>query len=197
VCRVPSVACQAVSCEYGAVHGRDVAPIDGAELGGQGGDMTSREWPGEPDLSPQRQPEVSTPSDVGQEWPAPSPADPVRSIMVHTVLTIDAGASLREVAEALHRGGVGALVVTEGAQPSGVVSERDVVRALAEGGDPDAVWAGDSMTPDPIWADPEQTIAEVAEQMRLHEIRHVPVRQDGQLAGIVSMRDVLDVLLPG
>jgi CBS domain-containing protein len=137
--------------------------------------------------------------EVGGEfrWPTLTPADPVASIMVPAVLTVDGGASLRQVAAALHQGGVGALVVTENDRPTGIVSERDVVRALSEGGDPDSIWAADSMTPDPLWVDADQSIAEVAEQMRLHEIRHVPVREHGELAGIVSMRDILDVLLPG
>ena len=151
--------------------------------------MTSRDGPDE----------LGETDEVDDElrWPALTPADPVGSIMVPAVLTVDGGASLREVAIALQRGGVGALVVTENDRPTGIVSERDVVRALAEGGDPDSIWAADSMTPDPLWVDSDQPIAEVAEQMRLHEIRHVPVREHGELAGIVSMRDVLDVLLPG
>lgn len=117
--------------------------------------------------------------------------------MIPTVLTVQTGASLREVAEALHRAGVGAAVVTDADQPVGIVSERDVVRALAEGGDPDSIWAGDAMTPDPVWSGPDDEIAAVAEAMRLHEIRHVPVRSQGRLIGIVSVRDVLDVLMPG
>lgn len=127
----------------------------------------------------------------------PRLADPVRSIMTSPVSRIASGASLREVAQVLDELGVGALVVVQDEVPVGIVSERDVVRALAEGGDPEQVWAGDVMAPDPVWARGEDSIALVATVMRDVEVRHVPVRDRNGLVGIVSLRDVLDVLLAG
>jgi len=67
----------------------------------------------------------------------------MRSPMSTSASQIDGHASLRRVAEVLTAADVGALVVIEGERTLGVVSERDVVRTLAEGGDPDAVRAAD------------------------------------------------------
>ena len=84
-------------------------------------------------------------------WGGPAPTDPVRTIMSTPVSQVDGQASLREVAEALTSAGVGALVVVDGERTLGVVSERDVVRALAQGGDPDLVWAADVLAPETVW----------------------------------------------
>jgi len=65
------------------------------------------------------------------------PGDPIRSIMAFPVAEIDAQATLREVADALTFAEVGALLVVDGTTALGVVSERDVVHALARGGDAD------------------------------------------------------------
>ena len=77
---------------------------------------------------------------------------------------------------------------------SGIISERDVTRAMAEGAEPDAVWAADVMTPEPIAADPEDTILAAAERMITANIRHLPVLNGTGPVGVVSARDVLRAL---
>jgi CBS domain-containing protein len=68
-------------------------------------------------------------------------------------------------------------------------------RALAEGADPDEVWAADVMTEPVMWVTPDDTTSSVAELMELGGVRHVPVREGGRAVGMVSVRDVLDVLV--
>jgi CBS domain-containing protein len=109
------------------------------------------------------------------------------------VATTPAGTSVREVLRLLAEHGIGALVVSEdGRRIDGIVSERDVVRALAERGpgildEP----AGALMTTDVLTCRPDTTVQELAALMTERRVRHVPVVVDGVLSGIVSIGDVV------
>lgn len=107
------------------------------------------------------------------------------------VICISADASLVEVASALTDAGVGALVVGSIDAVSGVISERDIVRAVAEGKDLAAVSAGDVASTELVWAATDAAIGEVALEMSDQWVRHVLVEERGQLVGIVSSRDLL------
>lgn len=121
--------------------------------------------------------------------------DPVEQIMSAPVITVDEHDSLRVAAVTLSDAEVGALVVLSGNTPLGIISERDVVHALAAGGDPDEVWAADVIGVTTVWAAPTDTIQHVAELMRDADIRHVPLRVQDKVVGVVSIRDVHRVLL--
>ena len=104
-------------------------------------------------------------------------------------------ATLYEVAALLSAGSIGALVVDDGSdgedQAIAVVTERDVIRALAALADPAEVRVATIASTDLVWCDVESTVAEVAELMSSHYLRHVLVEDDGELVGIVSARDIL------
>lgn len=123
------------------------------------------------------------------------PTDAVRSIVGRPIATVTDDASLREVAEALVGDEVGALLVVHQDVPVGIVSERDVVRAVVEGVDPDQACASDVMTYDTVWAAPGDAIAEVGRAMLDAGVRHLPIRTDERVVGMVSIRDVVRVLL--
>ncbi|GEL23642.1 CBS domain-containing protein [Pseudonocardia sulfidoxydans NBRC 16205] len=123
------------------------------------------------------------------------PADQVRRVMRAPVATVAEHCSAREIAEELVADEIGAVLVTGPHGPIGIVSERDVVTALATGGDLDRLQAADLMTTEIVWADPQDAIGEVAQRMHEARVRHVPVRAaSGAVAGIVSVRDVLEPL---
>ncbi|MEQ8396754.1 CBS domain-containing protein [Thalassobaculum sp.] len=88
---------------------------------------------------------------------------------------------------------IGCIVVTtDGGALAGILSERDVVRVLAEqGGDVLDEPVSALMTPKVVTCAPSQTIAEVMEMMTSGRFRHVPVVQDGRLAGMISIGDVV------
>jgi CBS domain-containing protein len=73
----------------------------------------------------------------------------------------------------------------------GVVSERDVVRAIAAGSDPAMTSALEIGWTELSWCEATATVAEVAEEMMERYIRHVLVKNDGRLVGVVSARDLL------
>jgi CBS domain-containing protein len=120
--------------------------------------------------------------------------DPIERIMSYPVRTVDALDSLRTAAETLAEANVGALVVMKESTPLGIISERDIVRAVAGGGDPDEVWSADVIGVDTVWAAPTDPILHVAGLMQDASIRHVPLRAQGDVVGIVSARDILAVL---
>lgn len=115
----------------------------------------------------------------------------VAALAADEVARIKPDATLHEVADALAAGDVGALVVGERDEVDGIVSERDVVRALADRRDPDATHASHIAHRELVWCDASATIAEVATEMMEHYVRHVLVEEDGRLVGIVSARDLL------
>lgn len=119
-------------------------------------------------------------------------AMPVSAVAEAGVATISPSASLFEVAVALTGADVGALVVGE-ERPLGVISERDVVKAVAGGQPLDTTTALDVATTEIVWCDTEATVAEVAEEMCERYVRHVLVEEDGELVSVVSARDLLGV----
>ncbi len=110
-----------------------------------------------------------------------------------TVATIAPTATVAEVADELRLRGVGALIVSDdGRRIGGIVSERDVVRRLAERGahaltEPIA----EVMTTDVRTCAPEDAAEDLMRLMTEHRIRHLPVEVDGVLSGIVSIGDVV------
>lgn len=118
---------------------------------------------------------------------------PVSMLTGDAVVRVPADASLADVAEALAAQEVGAVVVGDEARPGAIVSERDVVRAVAAHRDPAAVAAAEVASRDLVWCDATATVDEVAAEMRDRYIRHVLVEEGGELVGIVSARDLLGV----
>jgi signal-transduction protein with cAMP-binding, CBS, and nucleotidyltransferase domain len=122
------------------------------------------------------------------------PDDAIRIVVHRPAVQVHTEDSLRAVAETLTEESVGAVMV-KGTHPPCLVSERDLVAALAEGVDPDASRAADVMTEDVACADPDETILEVGLRMLDNEIRHLPIVEDDVVVGMVSARDVLAALV--
>ena len=117
--------------------------------------------------------------------------EPVSRLVRRGPVTVEPHVTLRDVSELLVREEVGvALVVKEGASV-GLISERDVVRAVAEGSDVDDDRVEDVMVFEVVSVDPHQTIAEAAQQMLDGEIRHHMVSDGDRSLGVISIRDVL------
>jgi CBS domain-containing protein len=115
----------------------------------------------------------------------------VEAVMRSPVVTVEGTANLRKAAAVLRDANVGTLAVMDGAAIAGILSERDVTRALADGADPDEIWVADVMREAPRYATTGDRVATAREVMLAAGIRHLPVVEEGELVGIVSMRDVV------
>jgi len=109
------------------------------------------------------------------------------------VVTIRPDAAVAEAVDLLNRERIGAIVVSEdGSGVDGILSERDIVIALAEdGGDLMSRGVSDIMTRTVITCDPSATVEELMEEMTNRRIRHFPVVAGGRLVGIVSIGDLV------
>ena len=123
------------------------------------------------------------------------PGDAIRVLMSFPVASVEPSVSLMELAATLETEAVGAVAVMSRDHLDGVVSERDIVRALSVGEDPANVCAGDVMAAEPIFVDPDEPIIAVAERMLDEGVRHVAIVSDGDVVGVVSVRDPLRVLV--
>ncbi len=115
-------------------------------------------------------------------------------VTTRPVVVIDEDATLRELAVLLDREGIGVALVP-GAHSTVIVSERDVVRALAEGANPDRERVGNVATLDVEVVDAREPIMAAAQKMLRDEIRHLPVVRNGKVVGVASVRDVLSALV--
>jgi CBS domain-containing protein len=108
------------------------------------------------------------------------------------VFTISPGESVTQLLGELAEHNVGAIIVCEADRVVGIVSERDIVRRLADRGKAvlDAP-VGDIMTTDVLHASPSDSVDSVAETMTQRRIRHMPVLDDGRLVAVISIGDVV------
>jgi CBS domain-containing protein len=117
----------------------------------------------------------------------------VGQLLGAAVVRVTPTATVREVARVLTNDDIGAVVVGDESMVIGVISERDVTRAVAAGSDVDELLASDIAHTSLIWCDITATVPEVASEMMDRWVRHVLVEDAGALVGIVSARDLLGV----
>src|ERR671921_2019484 len=116
----------------------------------------------------------------------------VRDGMSSVVLTVNPGHSLREAAAAMAQRRVGAAVVMDPEQPGpGILTERDILQAIASGQDPDEERVADHLSSDLTFAAPDWSLEAAAEAMVRGGFRHLVVIDGGELRGILSMRDIV------
>ena len=118
----------------------------------------------------------------------------VRRDMSTDLLTVDAGRPVVEVAGEMVERNVGAVLVMEDDRLAGIMTERDLLRAVARGLHEQAVVA-DCMTRDPETIGPDDTTEHAATLMMHGGFRHLPVTEDGAVVGIVSIRDLMRIAL--
>jgi CBS domain-containing protein len=111
------------------------------------------------------------------------------------VATVRPTATLREAARLLAADRVGLLVVIDHRGVRGVLSERDVVAAVADGEDVEVERVADYLVDDLVTVDEATTIDAAARTMSEAELRHLTVSREGEVIGVISIRDVVMALL--
>jgi signal-transduction protein with cAMP-binding, CBS, and nucleotidyltransferase domain len=116
----------------------------------------------------------------------------VRDGMSTVVLTVGPGHTLRAAARQMADRNVGAAVVLDPDLPGpGIITERDILLSIGAGQDPDTELVGEHLTSDIVFAEPGWSLEEAAGAMVRGSFRHLIVTEHGEIAGILSVRDVV------
>jgi CBS domain-containing protein len=118
----------------------------------------------------------------------------VRDGMSEVVLTVGPTHTLREAASMMAEKQIGAALVSDDETPvARILTERDILLSIGAGEDPDAERVGDHMSDRVIAASPDWSLERAAAEMSRRGIRHLVVYDGSELAGVLSMRDIVRV----
>ena len=118
----------------------------------------------------------------------------LRDVAISHLLTIEPHDSLRQAARAMTDRGVGSAVVMLNGEVAGIVTERDVLHAVADGADLGATTVEEIMTRDPVAGSPGWEITKAVRTMTSGGFRHLLVQEMDVPIGIVSLRDLMDAM---
>ncbi len=109
------------------------------------------------------------------------------------ILTVLQSNSLQDVCAILAEKRIGVLIVCkEDGVVEGIISERDIVQAIAKSGQNIlSAKVAQHMTPDPITCSPLETVNQIMAKMTKGRFRHLPVLEDGKLIGVISIGDIV------
>lgn len=115
----------------------------------------------------------------------------IRDVMTAVPETIESDAPIRDAAEIMARADIGSVIVVEGGLNKGIVTDRDIaIRLVGEGGDPVTTTVAHVMTPFPASIEPTASVHEAVQVMREHDIRRLPVVEDGRPVGMIALADL-------
>lgn len=116
----------------------------------------------------------------------------VRDGMTRKVLSVGPAHTLRQAARLMSGQRVGAAVVVDPSHPAiGILTERDILDSVGAGQDPDNEIVADHRTSDVVFASPEWTLEQAARAMSAGNFRHLVVIDGQEVAGLLSMRDIV------
>jgi CBS domain-containing protein len=116
----------------------------------------------------------------------------VRDVMTPTVLTVGPAHTVRQVAQQMAAKRVGAVVVMDpDSEGPGILTERDVLKAVAGGQDLDAELAGDHLTPEAVVGMPDWDLDKAAAAMVAGGFRHLVICDADEVVGVLSVRDIV------
>ena len=117
----------------------------------------------------------------------------VRDLMSRSVVRGDPRHSLVEAAAEMRAHRISALAVLDDGEIVGIITERDLLRAIADGRDPGATHVSQYMTHSPKTIEASALATTAAAVMIKHRVRHLPVTSKGALVGFLSARDLLSI----
>ncbi len=118
----------------------------------------------------------------------------VAQLVKHQVIHLAPSASVHEAAQLMSENHIGALLVMDEGRLAGIFTERDALnRVLAEGRDPDSTPLSEVMTRDLVTLGPQTAATEALRLMGEIGFRHLPVVEDDEVCGIISLRDFVGV----
>ena len=117
----------------------------------------------------------------------------VDDFMEKNIITIEESSSIKNAAKKMDEANIGSILVTKNDEPIGIITERDFVRRYAVMGISLLNPVEDIMTVPLITIDPNDTIWEAAELMKIHNIHKLPVIKDKKIVGIITNSDLVKI----
>lgn len=117
----------------------------------------------------------------------------VSDVMTQASITDSPADTLRAAAEYMWRQQTGSLVVMDDEKLVGIITERDILKAVAQGRPVDTTTVGDIMTRKVVTVGSGEPVRDAARLMAQHWIRHLPVVDGGQVVGVLSQRDIVGI----
>src|SRR5687767_6160328 len=117
----------------------------------------------------------------------------VADVMSAPPVTASSSETIATAAGRMEERRVGSVVVVDGPRAIGILTERDLVRFGASGADASMAKVSEWMTEEPDTVSPDLEVSEAWKSLAEHGYRHIPVVKDGDLVGIVSMRDLMRI----
>jgi len=116
----------------------------------------------------------------------------VKDVMVTNLITIEAGAAVKKAAELMDKHDIGCLIVVSHGNPIGIITERDMLRrALLQKRDLAKTKVSNIMSAPLIASNPQTDVRDAVRLMNERRIKKLPVIEEGQLIGLVSLTDVM------
>jgi CBS domain-containing protein len=115
----------------------------------------------------------------------------VSEVMTKEVVTVGPHYNVADVASLMDAKGIGSVIVLEEERVLGILTERDILKVIGAGEEPKNVAAHEALHGDLYTITPDASIEDAASQMTQARVRHLPVIENDQIVGIISIRDVV------
>ena len=121
----------------------------------------------------------------------------VKDVMISEVAVLDSLSMIKEAAKLMDHKNIGCVIVTKEKLPVGIITERDFVRRIASKEKPLTSSLEDVMSSPLITIDPNETVWEAAESMKVNNIHKLPVIKDNKILGIITTSDLVEICSVG
>ncbi|MFB5618062.1 MAG: cyclic nucleotide-binding/CBS domain-containing protein [Candidatus Nitrosomaritimum aestuariumsis] len=121
----------------------------------------------------------------------------VKDVMISNIATLDSSSMIKDAAKLMDEKNIGCVIVTENNQPVGILTERDFVKRIASKEKPLTSPLKDVMSSPLISIDPDETVWEAAEEMKVNNIHKLPVIKENKITGIITTSDLIEICSVG
>lgn len=117
----------------------------------------------------------------------------VKDVMISDVSTLDSSSMIKDAAKLMDSKNIGCIIVTKKEIPVGILTERDFVRRIASKEKPLTSPLVEVMSTPLISIDPDETVWDAAEEMKVNNIHKLPVLKDNKVIGIITTSDLVEI----